>query len=90
MGPLATEPNRSTKERYTIDVVRMAPMVPTGIEAAALAKSPDLLLPAIIPVQEGKKIPVRTIMEVAMSAFTEAVSAEIFSLIPGTTSPFRR
>ena len=40
---------RTTEARYVMEVVRIAQMVPTGIEACGSAKSPDRLEPAIIP-----------------------------------------
>lgn len=52
---LSTVPaNSNTADKYTVEVVRMAQMVPTGIDFWASAKSPDLLEPAIIPRMEGK------------------------------------
>ena len=46
----------------------MAAIVPVGIEAWASFKSPDRLLPAIIPVTEGKKMPNKTVNDDEMSA----------------------
>lgn len=47
---LSTVPaNNNTADKYTVDVVRMAHIVPIGIDFWASAKSPDLLDPAIIP-----------------------------------------
>ena len=53
------KPNKITHRMYTVEVVVIAPRVPLGIDLPASAKSPDLFDPAIIPVQEGKKIPTR-------------------------------
>jgi hypothetical protein len=52
---LSTVPaNSNTADRYTVEVVRMAQMVPTGIDFCASAKSPDLLEPAMIPTMKAK------------------------------------
>ena len=40
-------------------MVKIAAIVPVGIDFDAFAKSPDLLEPAIIPVHDGKNIPIR-------------------------------
>lgn len=46
----------------------MAQMVPMGMDFWASAKSPERLDPAIIPVTDGKKIPIKIVKEVVMSA----------------------
>ena len=48
--------NRNTADRYTVEVVRMAHIVPIGIDFWASAKSPDLLEPAMIPRITQKKL----------------------------------
>ena len=40
---------RTTEARYVMEVVRIAQMVPTGMEACGSARSPDRLEPAMIP-----------------------------------------
>lgn len=47
-------PKRTTDDKYTKDVVNWAAIVPMGMDFCPLARSPDLLLPARIPVHEGK------------------------------------
>ena len=42
--------------------------LPFGIDFPASAKSPDLFDPAMIPVQDGKKIPTRMAIFVVISA----------------------
>ena len=42
--------------------------IPFGIDFPASAKSPDLFDPAMIPVQDGKKIPTRMAIFVVISA----------------------
>ena len=41
--------NSSTLDKYTVDVVKMAHIVPMGIDFCGSAKSPDLFEPAMIP-----------------------------------------
>ena len=48
--------NSNTADRYTVEVVRMAQIVPIGIDFWASAKSPDLLEPAMIPRITQKKL----------------------------------
>lgn len=48
----------------------MAQIVPIGILFCASAKSPERFDPAIIPVTEGKKIPIKIVNAVVMSAMT--------------------
>lgn len=38
-----------TADKYTDEVLKMANIVPMGIDFCASARSPDLLEPAIIP-----------------------------------------
>ena len=47
-----------------IPVVKMAPVVPNGIDFDPFARSPDLFEPAMMPVTEGKKTPIRIIVVV--------------------------
>lgn len=49
-------------------VVRMAQIVPIGILFCASAKSPERFDPAMIPVTDGKKIPIKIVNAVVMSA----------------------
>ena len=60
-----------TAKTYDIDVVVMAAMVPLGIAVGASAKSPDLFDPAIIPVTDGKKMPIIIIADDVKSAATQ-------------------
>ena len=46
---VAAAPQRMAVTRYTIVVVRLAAIVPFGILPCASFRSPDRLLPAIIP-----------------------------------------
>ena len=48
----------------------MAAIVPFGIDRPGFAKSPDRFDPAIIPVQDGKNIPIKM-------AKLEVISADI-------------
>ena len=48
--------NSNTADRYTVEVVIMAHIVPIGIDFWASAKSPDLLEPAMIPRITQKKV----------------------------------
>lgn len=48
--------NNNTEDRYTVEVVRIAHIVPIGIDFWASAKSPDLLEPAMIPRITQKKL----------------------------------
>jgi len=41
-----------------MEVVRIAQIVPIGIDLGASARSPDRFEPAMIPVTDGKKIPI--------------------------------
>ena len=41
--------NRRTLDKYTVDVVMMAIIVPIGIDFCGSAKSPERFEPAIIP-----------------------------------------
>lgn len=66
---LSTVPaNSKTDDKYTVLVVKMAQMVPMGILFWASAKSPERFDPAIIPVTDGKKIPIRSVKDVVISA----------------------
>lgn len=66
---LSTVPaNSNTDDRYTVLVVKMAQIVPMGILFWASAKSPERFDPAIIPVTDGKKIPMSRVNEVVISA----------------------
>lgn len=68
---LSTVPaNSITQDRYTVLVVRMAQIVPMGMLFCASAKSPERLDPAMMPVTEGKKMPIRMVKVVVMSAIT--------------------
>lgn len=68
---LSTVPaNSNTADKYTVEVVRIAQIVPIGMDFCASAKSPDLFDPAIIPVTEGKNIPIRIVNEVVKSTST--------------------
>ena len=52
----------------------IAMMVPMGMEAWGSAKSPDRLDPAMIPVQDGKKMPTkRTKLMVLSGMVTNAI-----------------
>ena len=42
----------------------MAPVVPNGIDFDPFARSPDLFEPAMMPVTDGKKTPIRIIVVV--------------------------
>lgn len=42
-------PNSMTADKYTDEVLKIANIVPIGIDFCASAKSPDLFEPAIIP-----------------------------------------
>lgn len=54
---LSTVPaNSKTHERYTVDVVRIAQIVPIGMDFCASARSPDRFEPAIIPEQGNTKV----------------------------------
>lgn len=66
---LSTVPaNSNTDDKYTILVVNMAQIVPMGILFWASAKSPERFDPAIIPVTDGKKMPIRRVKVVVISA----------------------
>lgn len=68
---LSTVPaNNITADKYTNEVVRMAQMVPVGMDFCASAKSPERFDPAIIPVTEGKNIPMRIVNVVVISTNT--------------------
>ena len=51
-------PSDGTKSQriQTMEVVKMAAMVPIGMEREASARSPDLLDPAIIPAEREKEM----------------------------------
>lgn len=59
-----------TVDRYTVDVVKIAHIVPIGIDFWASAKSPERFEPAIIPVTDGKNIPISIVNVVVISANT--------------------
>ena len=68
---LSTVPaKRITDDKYTVDVVKMAQIVPIGIDFWASAKSPERFDPAIMPVTDGKKIPIKIVNDVVISATT--------------------
>lgn len=47
---MSTVPAKSrTADKYTVDVVRIAQIVPIGMDFCASAKSPERFEPAIIP-----------------------------------------
>lgn len=65
---LSTVPaNNNTEDKYTVDVVKIAHMVPIGIDFCASFRSPERFEPAIIPVTEGKKIPINIVKLVVIS-----------------------
>ena len=49
------------------EVVAIAHMVPFGIEAEGSLRSPERFEPAMIPVTEGKKMPMRIAKDVGES-----------------------
>lgn len=51
-------------------VVKIAQIVPIGMLFCASAKSPERFDPAMIPVTDGKKIPIKIVNAVVMSATT--------------------
>lgn len=68
---LSTVPaNSKTQDKYTVEVVKMAQMVPVGIDLCASFKSPERFDPAIIPVTDGKKIPISIVKLVVISTIT--------------------
>lgn len=68
---LSTVPAKSsTDDKYTVEVVKMAQMVPIGIDFWASARSPERFEPAIMPVTDGKNIPMRIVKVVVISAIT--------------------
>lgn len=46
--------NSSTVDRYTVEVVKMAAIVPTGMLFCASRKSPERFEPAMIPAQKSE------------------------------------
>lgn len=66
---LSTVPaNNITHDRYTVLVVKIAQIVPMGILFWASARSPERFDPAIIPVTDGKKMPIKMVNVVVISA----------------------
>jgi hypothetical protein len=70
--------NSNTADRYTVEVVRMAHIVPIGIDFWASAKSPDLLEPAMIPrITQEKLNPCMTTDQVPLGSTVASYSDDV-------------